>query len=42
MYVFSFNSEGILFAMGNPLLDISAECDEEFLKKWVKRGDDES
>lgn len=27
-------SEGILFAMGNPLLDISAECDAEFLKKY--------
>ena len=25
--------EGILFGLGNPLLDITAEADEEFLKK---------
>ena len=27
------DSEGILFGLGNPLLDISATADEEFLKK---------
>ena len=33
-YLFSFfHSEGILFGMGNPLLDILAECDADFLKK---------
>ncbi|ELU10000.1 hypothetical protein CAPTEDRAFT_170886 [Capitella teleta] len=28
------SSEGVLFAIGNPLLDISAECDAEFLQKY--------
>merc|ERR1711973_234640 len=28
------SSEGILLAMGNPLLDISAMVDEEFLQKY--------
>jgi len=27
--------EGILFALGNPLLDISAEVTEKFLKRWL-------
>lgn len=32
--------EGILFALGNPLLDISAEVDEEFLKQYDLKADD--
>jgi len=27
--------EGVLLGMGNPLLDISAVVDEDFLKKYV-------
>ena len=27
--------EGMLFGMGNPLLDIYAVVDEDFLKKWA-------
>ena len=34
VYVYAF-SEGILFAIGNPLLDISAEVTEEFLERWM-------
>jgi len=30
--------EGILFALGNPLLDISAEVTEAFLKRWLLQG----
>lgn len=31
---FGFYREGILFGMGNPLLDISAVVDEKFLEKY--------
>ena len=29
----SHNSEGYIFGIGNPLLDISANVDDSFLKK---------
>jgi len=32
--------EGILFALGNPLLDISAEVTDEFLKKYDLKAND--
>lgn len=32
--------EGILFAMGNPLLDIQADVDEEFLQKYDLKAND--
>lgn len=35
-----FFSEGILFGMGNPLLDIQARVDKEFLQKWGLKEDD--
>lgn len=28
------NREGLIFGLGNPLLDISADVDDDFLQKW--------
>lgn len=33
-------SEGILFGMGNPLLDIQAKVDQAFLDKWSLKAND--
>lgn len=33
--IFFINREGIVLGMGNPLLDISATVDKDFLDKYV-------
>lgn len=38
--IFYYFSDGILFGLGNPLLDISAYVDEQFVKKYNLKSND--
>lgn len=40
--IFSVNREGIVLGMGNPLLDISAAVDKDFLDKYVSIKSEET
>jgi len=40
--IFFINREGIVLGMGNPLLDISATVDKDFLDKYVSIKSEET
>ena len=40
--IFLINREGIVLGMGNPLLDISATVDKDFLDKYVSIKSEET